>query len=271
LDPNSGVAHAYHAEILLDAHGFEAWERASEESNVALALLPNSLEAHRARGYVLENTQNYEEAIREYQAAVNINPNISFLHLSLGNNYRALGIYDQAVEAFTRANALNPSDPQPDLLISRTYATVGEYAKAMQYAETAVSDAPTDGSLRGNLGVMYYRNLLWPESVEQLTLVVHGGQTDEGAWIEPVALVPDARIAEYYFTYGLALARLNRCGDALQITQMIVARVPSDELAAENAAEIENRCRQNLQVTPVPSATAGPTATSSPTLTPVVP
>ena len=276
LDPNNGIAHAYYVEILVDSYvsgagAFEGVEKAIEESKVALALAPDSLEALRARGYILEATANYEEAIREYQAAVNINPNIADLHLALGRNYRALGIYDQAVEEFTRANALNPSDPTPDLLISRTYATVGEYAKAMQYAETAVNDAPSDGNLRGNLGVMYYRNLLWPESVEQLELVVKGGQTEEGEPIEPVPLVPDARIAEYYFTYGLALARLNRCGEALQVTQMIVARVPSDELAVENAGEIENRCRANLEITPTPSAEGTPAVTpaeSDPIATP---
>ncbi len=263
LDPNNGLAHAYYVEILVDSYisgtgSFAGVEKAIEESKVALALAPDSLEARRARGYILEATANYEEAIREYQAAVAINPNIADLHLALGRNYRALGIYDQAVEEFTRANALNPSDPTPDLLISRTYATVGEYAKAMQYAETARDNNPTDTNLRGNLGVMYYRNLLWPEAVEELELVVDGGITEDGERIEPINLVPDTRIAEYYFTYGLALARLSRCGQALQIAQMIMARVPSDELAVENAGEIENRCRQNLTATPVPAETGTP-------------
>jgi tetratricopeptide (TPR) repeat protein len=266
LDPNNGLAHAYYVEILVDSYvsgtgPFEGVEKAAEESRVALALAPDSLEALRARGYVLEATANYEEAIQQYQAAANINANISDLHLALGRNYRALGIYDQAVEEFTRANALNPADPTPDLLISRTYATVGEYAKAMQYAETAMNDDPANTNLHGNLGVMYYRNLLWPEAVRELELVAIGGLASTGERIEPINLVPDTRIAEYYFTYGLALARLNRCGEALQVAQMIVARVPSNELAVENAGEIENRCRQNLQATPLLPATPSPTTT----------
>jgi len=266
LDPNNGMAHAYYAEILVDSYvsgtgTFEGVEKAIEESRVALALEPDALESRRARGYILEATANYEEAIREYQAAVNINPNIADLHLALGRNYRALGIYDQAVEEFTRANALNPTDPTPDLLISRTYATVGEYAKAMQYAETARDNNPIDANLRGNLGVMYYRNLLWPEAVDELVLVVQGGFTEEGERIEPINLVPDARIAEYYFTYGLALARLSKCREALQVAQMIQARVPSDELAVGNAVEIENRCRLNLTSVPAIETTSTPTAT----------
>ena len=142
LDPNNALAHAYYAEILVDSFysgtgAVGAIEKAIEESKVAIALAPDTLETHRARGYVLEATGNYEEAIREYEAAIAINPNIADLHLRLGSNYRTLGIYDKAVEEFTRANALNPEDPTPDLFISRTYATIGEYAKAMQYAESA--------------------------------------------------------------------------------------------------------------------------------------
>jgi tetratricopeptide (TPR) repeat protein len=232
---------------------------------VALALAPDSLEARRARGYILEATGNYEEAIRQYQDAIALNPNIPDLHLALGRNYRFLGIYDQAIEEFSRANALNPEDPTPDLFISRTYATFGEYAKAMQYAESAVQNNPADPNLRGNLGVMYYRNLYWPESVTELGYVVNGGLTDKGDRIDAINLVPDApRIAEYYYTYGLGLARLNRCGEALKIAQTLLARIPSDELAVENANEVINRCQRNLIETPVPLQTPTEADSASP-------
>ena len=122
---------------------------------------------------------------------------------------------------------------------------MGEYAKATQYAETAVTDNPVDANLRGNLGVMYYRNFQWPEAVEQLKMVVAGGATEDNQPIEPIPLANDTRIAEYYFTYGLVLARLNRCGEALQIAQQIQTRVPTDEIAVANASEIDNICQQN--------------------------
>ena len=272
LDPNNAMAHAVYVEILIDSYlggtgTFEGIEKAAEESRVALDLAPNTLESHRARGYVLEATANYEEAIREYQAAITINPNIADLHLALGRNFRVLGVYDKAVEEFTRANALNPSDPTPDLYISRTYATIGEYAKAAQYAETAVNDNPADANLRGNWGVMLYRNFQWPEAVEQLKLVVAGGATEDNQPIEPIALVNDTRIAEYYFTYGLVLARLGRCGEALQIAQQIQARVPADEIAVTNANEVINICEQNLAAPAIPTEAAGATETAVPEAT----
>jgi len=266
LDPNNAMAYAIYVEILVDSYysgtgSFEDLTKAAEQSHKARDLDPNALETHRARGIILEATQNYEEAIREFQAALAVNENIPDLHMFLGRNYRFLGVYDKAVEEFTRANALNPGDPTPDLYISRAYAAVGEYAKATQYAETAVTDNPVDANLRGNLGVMYYQNFQWPEAVEQLKIVVAGGATEDNQPIEPIPLANDARITEYYYTYGFVLARLNRCGEALQISQQIKTRVPTDEIAFANAEEIENICQQNLAATPTSELPSLPTET----------
>lgn len=272
LDPNNALAHAYYVEILVDSYysglgDFDGLETAAEESRVAQALAPDLLETHRARGYILEATGNYEEAIREYEAAIAINPNIADLYLAIGRNYRILGIYDQAVDAFTRADALNPQDPNPDLLLSRTYATIGEYGKALQFAESSVTNNPADTNLRGNLGVMYYRNAYWAEAVQELSYVVKGGLSTDGIEMEAINLTPDSpRIAEYYFTYGLALARLDQCGEALQIAQLIISRIPADELAVDNANEITNRCQQNLDAPlSTPTVESAPSTEATPT------
>ena len=270
LDPNSGIIHAINAEILVDSalSGAGPFEnltvKAVEESRLALSLEPNAIETHRARGYVLEATGNYPEAIAEYQAAIAINANISDLHLALGRNYRFTQVYDLAVEEFTRANALNPSDPTPDLLISRTYATIGEFAKAAQYAESAVKDAPADASLRGNYGVMLYRIADWIESANQLGLTINGGRTEQGDPIEKIPLSTDTRVVEYYFTYALALARLNRCGEAIPIANSILGRVPSDEIAVANAQETLIVCEANLSITPTVTLAPAPTETATP-------
>jgi tetratricopeptide (TPR) repeat protein len=268
LDPNSGFAHAIYTEILVDAFlagtgPFENLAKAAEESKVALALEPNTIETHRARGYILEATANYEEAIAEYQAAIAINPNISDLHIALGRNYRAQQVYDLAVEEFTRANALNPSDPTPDLLMSRTYATIGEFAKAAQYGESAVKDAPTDASLRGNYGVMLYYTADWAEAAVQLGLAVNGGRTEEGEIIKAIPLTTDTRVVEYYYTYALALARTDRCGEAIPLANTIIGRVPADEVAVSSARKVFEVCEANLAVTPTPTP-AEATATATP-------
>jgi tetratricopeptide (TPR) repeat protein len=265
LDPNNALIHAYNVEILVSS-GFDDYAKAADESRVALALNPDIIETHRARALILEATGNYEEAIAEYQAAININPNIPLLYIGLGLNYRITQVYDKAVEAFTRANALNPSDPLPDLYISRTYATIGEFAKSLQYAESAVQNRPDSASLRGNLGVMYYRNFLWPEAIQQLGYAIYGGKTQDGVDITGIPLVNDPLVAEYYYTYGLALARTNQCGEALPLAQVIQSRVPSDDNAVFAASEIIRICSENLNnpATSTPAPVETPTSTSTP-------
>ena len=269
IDPNDAVAHAYYAEILVDSGLFENLEKAAEESRIAIGLNPNLLETRRARGYILEATGNYEEAIREYEAAIAINSNISTLYIELGRNYRFLQAYDKAITAFTRANTLNPPDPLPDYLISRTHATTGAYAQALQYAETAVENDPGDARLRGNYGVMFHRNFFYDEAVEQLKLAIHGGRTEEGLEIVGLPLTDDPNIEEFYFTYGLALARTNECGQALKIAQELQTKVLDDEGVAFAASEIIRICQENLDnpavETSTPEAEETPAQETTPT------
>jgi tetratricopeptide (TPR) repeat protein len=276
LDDKNGLAHAYYVEILVDAYqdgsgGFDDLAKAADESKVALSLAPNTIEANRARGYILEATQNYEEAIQFYTAAITINDKIPDLHLALGRNYRYLGLYDKAIEEFTRANSLNPGDPTPDWWISRTYATIGEFGKAAQFAQTAVNDAPTDPSLRGNYGVMLYSNGDWVETANQLGLAINGGKTPDGQTIEKITLTTEPRVLEYYYTYGLSLAHLNRCGEALQIAQQLLGRVPSNDGVVAKSNEIIQICQTNLSVTPTPGAETPAPGAGLPTLEAITP
>ena len=267
LDSNNAVAHAYYAEILVD-EGPDTIPKAIIESQTAQQLAPDTLETHRARGYVLEATANYEDAIREYQAAIAINKNIADLHLQVGINYTALGIYDQAVQEFSNANALNPSDPMAPYLISRTYSTVGQFSKALQFAQTAMNDEPTNPRYHGNLGVMYYHNALFPNAVKELELAVKGGTTEAGDKVEPIQLTPGSpRIAEIYFTYALALAKVGRCGETLQVAQQVQSTIPTDDISVTNVNEAIKTCQQNLTA----SSTSIPSGLSNKTPTPEAP
>lgn len=263
IDPNNAMAHAYYAEILVD-EGPETIPKAIDESKTAQDLAPDTLETHRARGYVLEATANYEDAIHEYQAAIAINKNIPDLHMQMGNNYYALGIYDQAVQEYTLANTLNPADPTPDYLISLTYSIVGEFAKAMQYAQTAVKDDPTSARYHGNLGVMQYHNALFSDAVKELGLAVNGGTADDGSKVEPIELVPNSpRIAEIYFTYALTLAKVGNCGETLRIAQTVQSRIPTDDISVGNVNEAVKQCQQQLAS---PATVAVPTASTATSL-----
>ena len=250
LDANNAIAHAYRVEILIDSGLFDNIEKAIEASRAAIGLDPNALETRRARGYVFEVTGDYEMAIQFYKSAIDVNPNIPILHLELGRNLRFQGVYDEAIDQFTQANTLNPADPQPELMISRTYATEGEYTKALQYAKAATEDKPTDPALRGNYGVMFFRNFQYREAIDQLSLAINGGKSENGLPILGLPLANELRIAEYYYTYGLALARTNQCGQALPLAQKLQPMFPNEDSVQQAIVAINQICEENLNNPP---------------------
>lgn len=283
LDPNNGPAHAYKA--FLYGRMFETNQGpyvdpiqvAIEESNVAISLAPNSLEAHWARAYILFITGNYEDAIQEYQRAIEINSRIAEIHLQLGVTYRALGIVggdaaqtSNAIQAYTTANTYNPADFRPELYSSRALSGISEHEKAIQYAESAMRDAPADPYLRGNLGYMLFKGYKWPAAAEQLSLAIYGGVTEDGEVVQP--LPPggndtwsgnDIWIARYYYAYALLLASTERCGEALPLIQVILDYFRGDGDAVYNAQYAQNQCAEILR-TPTQQPSATPQTTPTP-------
>jgi tetratricopeptide (TPR) repeat protein len=264
VDTNSALAHAIYAYMLAlrlsEGLGeIGTVDLAIEESRTALTLDPNLLEARWARGFVLEVTSNYVEAAKELEVAIQINGNVAALRLALGRNYSALEQYDQAVFEFTKAYSLNPTDPDPNYYISRVYARLGEFAKAIQYAEQALKDDPTSANLNANLGTMYYRNSQFNQSLKYLELAVRGGVTDTGEVVVGIPLEYSNSVIEIFSRYGLALSKVNRCNEAVQVAQAMIQGVPDDETAMYNADAIITQCQDNLENPP--TATPEPTAT----------
>jgi tetratricopeptide (TPR) repeat protein len=259
LDVNSALAHAIYAEILIDRAlsgqgDINAFERAAEESQMALSLDANLMEAHRARGYVLWNTGNFTEAVVEYQAALAINDKIADLYLALGSNYHFLQLYPEAVQAYLQAYALNPQDSRAPYEISITYSTVGDFSQSVQYADQAVKTEPQNPRMHGNLGVMYYKNNQLNEAAEEFALAIHGGTLEDGTIVEGLPL-DYGKIAEYYAIYGLALAKLDRCGEAVPLFQAVRNSVPDDSTNVYNAEQGLIMCEEGLSQ--IPTETGG--------------
>ena len=65
------------------------------------------------------------------------------------------------------------------------------------------------------------------------------------------------KVAEYYWFYGFALAKRNRCAEAVPVFQALVSGVPDYDLAVENAIAGLDLCKASLG-TPEAEATASP-------------
>ena len=254
LDPDNVEAHAYYAEVMIDQ---DYVDKASEHSKAAVQLDPYSLEARRARGYVLYLTGNYNEAEIEFHTALEINNRVSDLHLSLGLVYWAQGRLNEAIDEFNIADTLDPDDPRPATSISRIYLYLGEYAKAGQFAKSAVEDDPTNPRRYGNWGVALYKNLQYQEAIDVFSIAIHGGTTDDGQVVVGMPLENEVAVAEYFYMYGLALAYTRRCSEALPIFQALIAGVPGNSIALDNADTGIAICEEYIANPPTP--TPGPT------------
>jgi tetratricopeptide (TPR) repeat protein len=131
LNPNNALALAYYAEVLLDQ---QKWDQAKQYATQAVELAPDSMDAHRVLGTVLEAWGYYRDAIDEYIKASQITPNLTFLYLRIGLGYRQLAykqtqLYNTALDYFERAATINQQlgikDPLPYIAIAKTYAQQG--------------------------------------------------------------------------------------------------------------------------------------------------
>ncbi len=246
----------------------DTMDLAIEESRTALALEPNLLEAHWARGYVLEITSNYEDAVAELDTAIAVNSNVARVHLALGRNLINTGDLDRSVFEFTKAYSLNPTDSTPNLFISRVYGMLGEWDKGIQYGSLALRDDPQDPQLYSNLGTLYFRKGQYNQALPYLETAVRGGTAEDGQVVEGIPLSYASGVIELYSRYGLALARINRCNEAVSVANALLQNVADNADGVYNADQIIQICEENLLNPPTATPAPSPTVVTGPTATP---
>ncbi len=266
LNPNLALTYAYQTEVLVEQinNGEERLDtlaQATDYSRQAVSLGNTLMETHRARGFLLEITGNYQEAVTEFQIAIAINPNIADLYLALGRAYRANGMDTEAITAFERASTLNPYDPWAPYYISRTYASNGEYTKAIQQGEDAIELDPTETQFYWNLGTQYYRSGEYAKALDYFRISIQGGVGKDGAIVQGIPLSYDNRVPELYYMYGLILARSGQCQEAAEVVRLLTQGVPEDVTAVLNAEYMTEVCKEgnfDIILAAVPTETPAP-------------
>jgi len=276
LDPENAMALAYYAEVLLDQ---QKWDQARQYATQAVELAPDSMDAHRVLGTVLEAWGYYRDAIDEYIKASQITPNLTFLYLRIGLGYRQLAynqssLYNTALEYFEKAATINQQlgiqDPYPYIAIAKTYAQQGEFFIASRNAEKALSFDAANADTYGQLGMIYvqarnYETALpalrcavdgcTAEENETAQLFVSDGILQESRAVQPLPLT-NLNIAYYYVRYGSVLAYLSTpengyCSHSLELMTQLRLTYPDDPVLMQNVEDNEATCR-SLMGTPSP-------------------
>ena len=233
LDPNYAEGFAFLAEAYADGQN---WPRAQEAIETALKLKPDSVDANRVNGWILEAQGRFGEAIGAYQHALSLAPNAALLYLVIARNYRALGNYDAAINQYQRALQLEPSraDLQAELgntlyLMYQTYIRPVDLERAIVVLEQATKNNPDYAPAWAYLGLAYYARRNYEGVIEAL----------------PKALELGANKVDYYNVLGLSYFYMDECDKAMPLFQKTLAVDPNDVSALSGI----NLC---LGVTPTP-------------------
>ena len=194
-DPNFARAHAGLARAWnsLVSGSWAAWDsgiaKAEPAARRALALAPDSADAHAALAEIHAMLDRFEEAIAEAQRAIEINPSLCGAYETLGQMRASIGRLDEGLAAFQRAHELDPlairvavnlawlaqlagrgdealgilsridrlhpHDPRICDGMAEYYRLTGDFSKATAVLEAGLKTHPRDASLRGDLGVLW--------------------------------------------------------------------------------------------------------------------
>jgi serine/threonine protein kinase/Flp pilus assembly protein TadD len=221
LDPHYAIAHAQLAFAYLRQYAVSrdpaAIDLARGNSEAAVALEPNLVEAHLALGSVFQETGDETAALREIAKALSLDPsnprtliyqaqiysrlnrwedaektlrrvlrerpNYWLPYNELGMNYYAQGKYPEALDSFRAASLANPKNALALSNAGSIYQLLGDYDNARDRLNRSLALAPTDGAF-ANLASVLRAQGKYPEAVEKALKATDLNPTEPRNWLE---------------------------------------------------------------------------------------
>src|SRR5947199_3215045 len=197
-DPNFAEAAAELARSRLSRHWFVSPLSSPELEEVtsiidrALALAPNSPEAHSALGsFFYWGHRQYQMALTEFNRALELQPNNALARTYCAWVYRRRGEWERSLAEFQRAQELDPRDEQIPQNIGATYLALRQWKDAEQAELRAIAIDPDNGwsplcllishlNATGDVGAARRALDGFPEATKSLTLVSRRSPTGIG-------------------------------------------------------------------------------------------
>jgi adenylate cyclase len=163
LDPNFAAAYSSLANLYILQAGDAlaptvAFPRAKEYLAKALALDPQSSDAHAVRGNLaLQHEQDWPGAEASFRRAIALNPSNSGAHFWYSMLLTSLQRFDEAIEEARTTIALDPLWRSPVVLLMVLHYYTGNFDAAIASAEEQRDRAPEDPGSHVRLGICFVR------------------------------------------------------------------------------------------------------------------
>ena len=144
------------ANALADAasarHDTNEFDEAVRTYGQALALNPDSDQAHNNLGLTWQAQGREQEAVAEFREATRLNPGFETARFNLANALSRLGQLDESIAAYRAAIQLNPDRAESHSGLGICYAMKNEMAGAAQEFKEVLRLQPDNSAAAGNLG-----------------------------------------------------------------------------------------------------------------------
>jgi adenylate cyclase len=134
----AGLADAHSLMFRHTAISRKNAEKAKEASEKAIALDPDSSEAHASRGLALRINKEYAEAEREFEKAIELNPNLFEAYYYFALVRTSQGEFENATDMYLKAMEINPADYQAPIFLAQAYASLGRRQDEMKARLTSI-------------------------------------------------------------------------------------------------------------------------------------
>jgi TolB-like protein/DNA-binding winged helix-turn-helix (wHTH) protein/Tfp pilus assembly protein PilF len=186
LDPNSAEAHTSLA-FALDLYGWD-WEAAEREYRRAIALNPGYATAHQWYGWHAMVVGRAADGIAQLRTAENLDPLAPILAADLADALCIARLYDESLQQSRKALELQPNFAVAHYELGQTLVQLRRYDEAITEFRTAIKLSGDNTTFDSNLAHAYAVSGRTDEAMKMLK-ELEGRQTGESPTDASIALV----------------------------------------------------------------------------------
>jgi tetratricopeptide (TPR) repeat protein len=146
--------------------GTSKWGDGLDMAERGLSIDPNDASLVRAYAYALQSVAEYEQAASYLEQAIELRPSFLPAYFELAGLYLSQNQDQSAIDMYNRILSIDPRNARAMLRQCLAYRKVGEFARALGFCEDSIVNDDTDPEALFQLGLLYYRERRFQESLD---------------------------------------------------------------------------------------------------------